>query len=253
MEANASFYADLETALKEKANQPIGWVAISYIDLTTGKAIDINGDTPFVAASCIKVPLGMLVSDRIKEGKLSWEQKLAFRADEWEDGTGVLNPQVNDEFTIEELMKLMITESDNIAKNMLFNAIAESQPQGFEQMFAAYLPGRTVFTDYNFTSKNLADVLDFMMEHLDENEGYRKILQWMKEDAFEERLETPTTKNYVAHKIGSFNTFFNDMGVFSGKHPYILVVMTNEVPDANDFISQISDLVWNMTQEHAAF
>ncbi|MDR2832789.1 MAG: hypothetical protein LBV67_03640 [Streptococcaceae bacterium] len=57
----------------------------------------------------------------------------------------------------------------------------------------------------------------------------------------------------MAHKVGSFETFFNDMGIFDGVNPYILVVMTNEMggeANALHYISQVSDLVWNATQEH---
>jgi len=254
-EQNAQFYEDLQAKFNELATVQTGAVAISYLDLTTGKALNVNGDTPFVAASCIKVPLAMLVSDAIKAGELSWDQKLTFSESEREAGTGILNPQAGDQFSIEELMKVSITHSDNIAKNMLFNAIAPTQAEGFEKMFAAYLPDAQVFTDYQFTANDLANILQFLMNHKSENEGYQKIFDWMKETVFEERLHTPNTQDNVAHKIGSWETFFNDMGVFSGKHPYILVVMTNELGETNalNHISDISDTVWQFTQDHNSY
>jgi beta-lactamase class A len=102
----------------------------------------------------------------------------------------------------------------------------------------------------NFSTDGMADILYRLVTNKDQNEGYQKIYDDMKQTVFHERLETPLTKGHVAHKIGSSDAQFNDIGIFEGENPYILTVYTNHVENAADYISRISNAVWQAQQDY---
>ena len=82
------------------------------------KIVEIQADTLFPTASMIKVPILLKVFDKIDAGELKYDEKLAWYADSINypyDGSILWSYQEGKTITLNELVSLMITYSDNHA------------------------------------------------------------------------------------------------------------------------------------------
>ncbi|MBV7392211.1 serine hydrolase [Enterococcus alishanensis] len=236
------FYQTMQTTLENQAQQIDGEIAVTYLDLATGQETSINGEQTFVAASTTKVPLVMLISDQIAAGNLSWEQEIPYQEAFFESGTGTIQNDIQPAYTVEELTELVITVSDNIAKNMLYDLVGGYET-GVKDWYVTYLK-RLSNGENTISSADMAKLLAILNAHAADNQGYQNLIKDMQQTIFNERLATENTVNQVAHKIGTNDTYVHDVGIFYGEHPYILTVYTNQVTDAEMVISTISDAVW---------
>jgi beta-lactamase class A len=95
-------------------------MAIYVEELTSGETVAIDADAVYETFSVIKVPLMATVLQRVADGKLSLDQRLALRLDQRRIPSGVLyalDPGLRP--TIRDLITLMIIVSDNVATDAL--------------------------------------------------------------------------------------------------------------------------------------
>lgn len=112
----------IDKKLTEKLTQLIagfdGEVGIYVRHLKKNKLVEIQADTLFPTASMIKVPILLKVFDKIDAGELKYDEKLAWYADSINypyDGSILWSYQEGKTITLNELVSLMITYSDNHA------------------------------------------------------------------------------------------------------------------------------------------
>ncbi|SJZ70221.1 beta-lactamase class A [Pilibacter termitis] len=245
----SAYFSQLQQALQKEKNAHEEKLAIAYIDKATGQVIEVNGESQFFAASTIKIPIAMRIADLIEEKKISWATEIVETEEDYEEGTGVIAGDGREKYTIEELVRDSIVYSDNIAKNMLIRQITPSYKETVKNIYQRYLPNNVTSGENSFSALQLAKILDNLSSERDRNASYEKIYQYMKQTIYHERLETSETKGKVAHKIGSNGSYFHDIGIFEGNYPYVLVVMTDEMPNATDVISEISNIVWRLQEK----
>ena len=106
-------------------NEP-GTFAIAVKDPTTGFKWNA-GSRPMRSASLIKVFIMVEAFEQMKAGQLSAETLLSFTESDRVAGSGLLQElPAGTSRTLLELIELMITESDNIATNLLIDRIGMS-------------------------------------------------------------------------------------------------------------------------------
>ena len=128
---------------------------------------------------------------------------------------------------------------------MLASIFATTREERFAEVFRRYLPGETTTGENHFSPTNMTTLLSTLYQRRNEIPGYEKIIELMSERSFHYRLHTENTRNYLAGTIGSNDPYFHDVGIFfRPNQPYILSVMTYQVPSATSYISDVSDLVW---------
>ncbi|MNI82273.1 hypothetical protein D3C73_1389670 [compost metagenome] len=67
----------------------------------------------------------------------------------------------------------------------------------------------------------------------------------MKNTEFHDRIDKYLPYDIVAHKIGSYDSYINDVGIIFADKPYILVIYTNELTDATEKIATLSKIIYN--------
>lgn len=233
----------LITEVSKVAKSRGGQTGVSFIDLTSDVAFDINGDKVFVAASTIKVPLVLTVYDLIDRGKLSESTMIEYQPSDYEGGTGILqNQNYNKAFDVETLCKYAIIYSDNIATNMLIRTIGYTE---FKYMLDEYT-NTTYDHSGNYISANgSALVLKRLYDEKDFNPYYAKIIDWLTNTVFHTKLDKNFEYAKVAHKIGNYDNYSHDIGIFLFETPYILTVYTSNTNDADSLIADISDVVYS--------
>lgn len=242
-----AFYHKIEQTMTATVKSFNGDVGVTYVDLATGKQLSVNGTKEFYSASTIKVPLAMMIADKVQAGNLKWDDQLTFNEKEdYEDGTGIIINNIQPSYSLRTLQEYSITYSDNIAKNMLYDTFG-GDVAAKKALYAHFLQKETDWDDAKFTSEDAAKILKILFEEKSSNQEYQTIYNYMKNTVFHERMETPTTSGKVAHKIGSYAGFLHDIGILETEHPFILTVFTNGETDAGiPFISTLTDQLWTV-------
>lgn len=251
------FYAELEIMLQELARSQNGLVGISYYCLTTGYQIAVNGDALFNSASTIKLPTHMLIAEAVHMGDLSWFQPLIYDQSDWLGGSGILQKRVYPgmQLTLYETMRYSIVYSDNIAHRMLTRALIPGfvhDKGGLDNeemeltmtIFNRYLPETTPSGKMLLSPNQLTTIFRTLYHGRNQIAGYEIIFDYMMNTSWQDRFKTALTSGYVAHTPGWNYPYSHDSGIFFTSHPYVLVVMTEEVE--SEFITKIGDLVFNL-------
>lgn len=114
---------ELEKQIAKIAEQAKGRVGVAAVVLETGPAAFLNADQRFPMQSVYKLPISMAVIDQIRQDKLSLEEKIGVGKDEMvrEGQRSPLRDKTPDggEYTIRELIRLALVESDGTASDVL--------------------------------------------------------------------------------------------------------------------------------------
>lgn len=101
-----------------------GRFSIAIHHLESGEEFHHDSDHACYAASVIKVPIMAAVFDEAAQGRLSFVEKLTVRAEDMVTGSGVLQHMTPGiQMYIQDLVILMIIESDNTATNLLVDRL----------------------------------------------------------------------------------------------------------------------------------
>lgn len=244
-------YGDLHEKIKKIVDQAEGTYGVAFTDCNTGISFEINGDKPFTAASCYKLPLNLYLYYLISEGAINPDEKVAYIEDDYETGAGkIIFDEIGTEYTIGELSELSVIESDNIATNMLMRRLRRNNIINFmESIGAKALPRKSNVSSPNDMNMYMQKLLEMSA---DNPNVYNKLIFYLKNTKFNDRISSVIPKGIeVAHKIGTLTGVLNDTAiVFHSRNPYILTIMSYNVnssygSEAYDTIKRISIEIFN--------
>jgi len=233
---------DLLTSIDEVVENVVGEyrdnISIYFKNLNTDEEYILNGDNYYVAASTTKVPLAMMILDKVNSGILSLDDTISYVESDYEEGTGSLAyAETIPDITIDEALYLSIVESDNIAKNMLTRISGSS--------ITDYTRSITGYSDIPYGNYTTARQFGIMLEKLyknpDNNPYYEKLLDYMTRTIFHSGLDKYLDYSKVAHKIGTYYRYYHDVGIVYGEDPYILVVLTKDIGELGGDLESDND------------
>jgi beta-lactamase class A len=234
---------ELENQIKAYLGKNINKVGLSYYDINSGKEIIINGDKTFLAASTVKVQMNMVLDDMIQNGTVKENESLKYTADSFEEGTGILQSQdLSKPIALSVLSDYSIIYSDNIATNMIIKRI---NYYNMRNMIDAKLGHATDKSGNFITANDETTLLKQLYENVNSNTYYSKIIDDMKNTEFHDRLDLYLPHNIVAHKVGNYDDYVNDVGIIYTENPYILSIYTNSLDNANEVIAHISKMIYD--------
>lgn len=226
--------------------------------LPSGVSIGVNETEQYVLASLLKVPLVMQTYKLKEEGQLRMDEELVISSehldplfgDLWKEGAGK-------KITVKEAIDLVLKESDNTAKNVLFNRLP---PGSIEKVFDALDIPKVLDQDMAVvTPKNYSSILRslYLSSYLTFDDS-EEILEIMSNSEFTDKLRAgvpPEVK--VAHKIGVYSpetdkSIYTDCGiVYVPRRPYILCLMARATnTDAQTWFSQLSSMVYTYVKNY---
>lgn len=111
----------LEKQIRDVIEGEEGEVGVSLLHIETGRALAVNGDTPFPMASAFKVPLLVEVLSEIKEGRFALDDEVRVQKTDQHMGSGMLSSLTAPGLvlSVRNLINLMMLISDNSATDML--------------------------------------------------------------------------------------------------------------------------------------
>jgi len=129
LEKRQAAWAVLNDALGNKARLFQGDAGIIIEDLNTGWQFSLNQDKLFPSASIVKIPIMAACFQAVYEGRLNLKEKMVLKLSNKTTGSGIIkNFASGTKIPVEELIEIMITQSDNTAANMLIERL------GFEYL-----------------------------------------------------------------------------------------------------------------------
>lgn len=216
------------------------YIYFSYIN--SGSWIGLNERDEFAAASTLKVPLAMAVLKAIEDGKLKPSDSYSLEELDLNQGFGDLYKVGADkEFTIEELLKIMLENSDNTAYNAIytiFRHLGIDDPLGqvygsLGWEFTATPPELGKAPDYS--TINLKTLSNMFIALYDAKyisvEHSNTILTYLANTPFNDKIAAGVPENItVSHKIGTATLAetFSDCGIiYAPNRSYLLCLGSN--------------------------
>jgi len=271
--SNADRTNELRDQIEQISQAARGRVGVKATVLETGESVALNGNQQFPMQSVYKFPIAMAVLAQVDRGKLKLDQKIRVEASDVLQGSRILNEKSQGmEFSLAELLKYMVSESDNTASDVLLRQVGEPR------IVTEYLRGlgvnnivvanteKELGQDTAVQYRNYAtpDATVVLLRAFHEGKGLSKSSQ-----ALLLQLMTKTTTGpkrikgllpdgtVVAHKTGTSSTVngvtaaTNDVGLVTlpnGRHLAIAVFVSDS--GANDavreeVIAKVAKAIWD--------
>lgn len=127
--------AELEKQFSEIAKAAGGKVGVAAVVLETGEAAFLNEDGRYPMQSVYKLPIAMAVMDQIRLGKFDLDEKVGVTKEDFVRA-GMRSPLRDanpngGEFTIRELIRLSLVESDGTASDVLLRLVPAVEVQSY--------------------------------------------------------------------------------------------------------------------------
>jgi beta-lactamase class A len=235
-----------------------GHVGVVVQDLTTGVSTGINASANMPAASIIKIPVMVEVFRQMSLGTFDLNRKITLTRSDRDWGWGDLaSAPGGARYTVSRLLWLMITDSDNTATNMLIRLVGRAHINttmlklGLHQTRVGdYLRSNGDIRSLRSSPRDMAKLLSAMAHDELVNEwSSREMINILTGQHHNGLLPQPLPAGtQIAHKTGTLHDTLNDVGiVFLGSEPYVIAVMTTQLPtlDAGRrFIRGVSRLAY---------
>jgi beta-lactamase class A len=245
---------ELKKLISDYTKKLPGKYGVTFIDLATGEMVNVNDKVEYIAASTSKLPINALLYKNIEAGKVKLEDKLVYKKEDLEYGTGsIIGSAFGTQYTVRETSKLSIRKSDNCGVNMLIRLV------GIENVrkYMADLGGQVIYgKTHRSCPYDMALIAqDLYKLYLNNEDVYGELFNNLENTDWHDRIDAKLPKEVkVAHKIGNQTTTRNDVGIVFGTHPYVLSVMSDNVniDAATKSIADLSKKIYNFEEAYAA-
>lgn len=257
-EQRRAAWESLKQDLLREIQQFRGEAGIWVEDLGTGWSTGYQSKSSFPAASVVKIPILAACFSAAQEGRLRLGEKIALKGADKVLGSGLLKAQPNGSvWTVQQLMELMITQSDNTATNLLIQRLGfDALNRSFQQMGLAETRLSRKMMDFSkrkkgienyTTARDIAVTLrKLYLRQMVSPEVSERCLDLLKRQTLNDRIPArlpPGT--VVAHKTGLEKGICHDSGiVFTPAGDFLICVLTRSrnktSKPAKEFIAQIA-------------
>lgn len=255
------YWEMLAQEIKNKLYNFPGNVGLVIKDLKNGKVIIYNQDKLFPSASLVKIAIMVACFRAESEGKINFNDYFRLKSKHKVRGSGILRyAPCGKKFSLQELVELMITKSDNTATNILTEILGFDYLNScFKQMglrntnfsrnvmdIKKYYRGIENYT----TASDIAQILDKIYHRqLVSPEASEKMLTLLKKQEIRDRLPR-YLPGYVeiAHKTGLFDNVCHDAGIiFHPQGDFLISLLVSDHREhslAKKLIGQIAKITF---------
>lgn len=232
--------------------------AVYVWEYENGKYVDINADKMYSAASIIKLPVLVRMFKSIEAKQMTIYDEMTLTDYYKSSGSGSLQyAQSGRKYTLDQLAKTMIQDSDNTSTNMIMSKLGgmDDVNIGLRDWGISKTYVRTWLPDLAGTNKTTAADMAKILYNLD-NPGFLNI---NSREYIIDYLSHVKNNRLIAaglgegamfvHKTGDIGTMLGDAGIVyapNGKK-YIVVILAQRpynAPQGKDFIVKASSLIY---------
>ena len=232
--------------------------AIYVWEYENGKYVDINGDKLYSAASIIKLPVLVRLFKSIEANQMTIFDDMLLTDYYQSSGSGNLQyAQTGRKYTLDQLAKTMIQDSDNTSTNMIMSKLGgmDDINIGLRDWGISKTYVRTWLPDLKGTNKTTAKDMAKILYNLDNpaflNINSREyIIDYMSHVKNNRLIAAGLGDGALfIHKTGDIGTMLGDAGIVYAQNgkKYIVVILANRphnAPQGKDFIVKASSLIY---------
>jgi beta-lactamase class A len=257
----------LEQSLSEKVNSFSGEAGILIKDLQPNWEISFNKDKLFPSASIVKIPIMVSCFYAMRDGTLKYDSAIRLKSADKASGSGILkNMSTGKEISIADLLRLMITKSDNTAANMLIERL------GFEYLNKSFkyygvkntnlsrkmvdFKARKQGIENYTTAEDIALILEKIYRGKIINQDISKqCIDLLKQQKINDRIPKHLPEDAViAHKTGLERFVCHDAGiVYTPNGDFIICALIKHSQttskSAKEFIADIAETVYQYFEQ----
>ncbi len=221
--------------------------ALSVKFLNTQQTISINDQQQFWAASVIKIPIACEVFKQVNAQNLQLDTRYTLTEENIVEGTGVVKlMDRKDEFTLLDLVTLMLVISDNTATNQIIDIICWENvgiymsAQGLSNTTFKHKMMIKAGRGPNLTT---ASDVSILLEKLYNNSiaGSTQIIEILKHQYDRTRLPLLIPNDIeIAHKPGALPEAVHDVGIVYTTNPFIFVFLSDDQKDKQLTVSVLA-------------
>lgn len=109
--------------IKKYLESRIGTYGFYFEDLKSGYVYGYNENVSMTAAGCMKLPIAISLIKAVEEGKVDFLDKVKIESKDKVYGTGIIHEFNEREYTVFELLVIMLIQSDNTAANKIIDIV----------------------------------------------------------------------------------------------------------------------------------
>lgn len=223
---------DVQKITKDKK----GFYSIYYKNLKTNESFGIDESQLETGASVNKLPIIAVLYYLDSVGKLKLDERITIQKDDVQDyGTGSIRYQkMPQTYSLRNLAKLALKESDNTAAHVLEIKIGEENVQKLADSWGLM---QTDMVNNKTTVYDMAILFEKIYKgKVADPANSKELLEFMTSTDFEDRLTKGLPKDVkIYHKTGDGEGFIHDLGIIETSNgAYYLGVMTSDIGDREE-------------------
>ena len=255
------------TAVRRIATESGAEVAVAFRMLDGSGEMFIEPDTPFHAASTMKIPVMIELFGQVAAGQVSLEDQLTIRNEfrsivdgstyalsVEDDSDREVYAAVGRTMTLRQLCELMITVSSNFATNLLIEKLGVEKIRATVTRLGAdgMQVLRGVEDDKAFqkglNNSTTARGLLILLERIANGKAVdaasdAKMVEILKRQKFNEGIPAGVPRGVaVAHKTGNITRINHDAAIVYAPRPYVLVVLVRGIEDEKKSAALIAEI-----------
>jgi beta-lactamase class A len=271
--SNADRTNELRDRIEQISHAAQGRVGVTATVLETGETVSLNGDRRFPMQSVYKFPIAMAVLAQVDQGKLKLDRKIRVETSDVLQGSRILDEKSQGmEFSLAELLKYMVSESDGTSCNVLLRQVAEPRMVteyllrlGINDIVVANTE-KELAQDPAVKYRNYAtpDATVVLLRAFHEGKGLSKFSQSLLLQLMTQTTTGPKRikgllpeGTVVAHKTGTSSTVngvtaaTNDVGIVTlpnGQHMAISVFVSDSPANEairEEVIAKVTKVAWD--------
>jgi len=213
-------------------------ICIAAVDLTYGAKASFHSDHKMLSASMIKVLIAETFLKQVSEGKHSLDDTYVLKKEDIVGGAGSLGSRgAGTKVSYKELLLKMISESDNVAANVLIDTCGmdEINKEAERLELKNTVLGRhmmdTEAVEKGLDNYTCVDDLVSLFQMVYDKTFVNEKMSLIMLECLEAQTDTECISRGLpggtvfAHKTGSLMTVRHDGGIVEGDKPFILVVL----------------------------
>lgn len=218
----------------------IGNYSFYFEDLKSGFIYGYNEHKKMTSAGCMKLPVSMVIMKKVEDKEINLTDMIIIKETDKVLGSGILKELDSREYSIEELIKIMLIESDNTATQKLVSIIGfddlnkSFKSMGLKNTIMNDMPGSvinyTTSYDLSYCWKSLKSYSYLNEEHSKAIINILKSRQIVKKTAF---YINENIKSRIANKPGDSHQVQNDTALIElQKGDFIFSIMSENLPNS---------------------
>ena len=239
LQKEAKAWQKLEHGVLSRISLFKGEVGLAIEDLATGRKIQLNQEKPFASASMVKVPIMVTYFEAQAQGICDINKNFVLCNESKASGSGKLKDMpAGTQISPQDLVELMISESDNTAANMLIESFGfEYLNESFKQLGLRNTNISRKMMDFkdrkngveNYTTaKDLATLFKNMYFGTPAHKKiFQKCLEILKKQKINDRIPALLPAGcIVAHKTGLEYGVCHDAGImYTSRGNFLICVL----------------------------